>query len=33
MAGAGALDLDDTVISHPSPDGLTASRPPAWLRR
>ena len=31
--GAGALDLDDTVITHPSPDAPSVSPPAAWLRQ
>jgi hypothetical protein len=33
MAGAGALYLEDTVMTHLSPDGGTVSPPPAWLSR
>jgi hypothetical protein len=33
MAGAGALYLEDTVMTHLSPGGGSVSPPPAWLSR
>ena len=33
MAGAGAPYLEDTVMTHLSPDGGSASPAPAWLCR
>jgi hypothetical protein len=33
MAGADALYLEDTVVTHLSPDGGSVSPPPVWLNR